>query len=84
MGLQDFLSFYIITGNLIDNKGAFQGIQVVVYRIQINFTLLAFEVVGHVLGREFVADIIKHEPDHSFQQLHITDCMPLHRIAGCR
>ena len=58
-----------------------QGIQVIIDRIEIYPSLLAFEIISYVFGCKPIADIVKYKPHNAFQQFHIPDTVSLDRIA---
>ena len=81
VGLQQFFSLDVITWHTLEDECSLQGIQIIIYGIDVHFSLLALEVVGNILGIEPVADIVKHEAYYPFQQFHITDTVSLYGIA---
>ena len=59
LGGKDFLTFYIIAGNTIDDKRRLKCLQIIVNGLVVALALLAFYVVRNRFGTERITDIVK-------------------------
>ena len=81
VSLQLFFPLDVVTGHTLDDERTLQGLQIIINGIDVHPPLLALEVVGDILRIKSAADIVEHEAYHPFQQFHVADTVPLHRVA---